>query len=310
MWGGGCGRGPGSGCSAVSLRVWGPRVGQLAAKPLSSLGPVGTVCKRPRAGPQESPQPPSPLQTHLGSQRTCLCGGVHLVCSWSASSGPSGCARAARAVWTQHGAFVGELSGGLRAACPVCEGKCAVHVHAVAQTALPVLPPASLREGLEGITMAPRAAEPAGPRPGGGQRCPLTPPPLCSRVLPRELPGLRCLPAAQDDSHLAHHPQEVRHPLQPGTWGLLEGGSWAREPQCSRTLASSPWRRFWNSGKLGERHMCWAVGLQLFCGGGEVERGQPGGLIPPGPRPKPTPSLYPMWGRAGAGAPADFPGSC
>lgn len=55
--------------------------------------------------------------------------------------------------------------------------------------------------------------------------------------------------------------------------------------------------------------MCWAVGLQLFCGGGEVERGQPRGLIPPGPRPKPTCSLCPMWGGAGAGAPADFPGS-
>lgn len=65
-------------------------------------------------------------------------------------------------MWTQRGGFVGELSGHLRAACPVCEGKCAVRVHAVAQTALPVLPPASLREGLEGITMAPRQQSPRG----------------------------------------------------------------------------------------------------------------------------------------------------
>lgn len=36
------------------------------------------------------------------------------------------------------------------------------------------------------------------------------------RVLPRELPGLRRLPAAQDDPHLAYHPQEVWNPIQPG----------------------------------------------------------------------------------------------
>ncbi|XP_026941193.1 lysine-specific demethylase 4B isoform X4 [Sagmatias obliquidens] len=38
-----------------------------------------------------------------------------------------------------------------------------------------------------------------------------------NRLLPRELPGLRCFPSAQDDPHLAHHPQEVWDPIQPGT---------------------------------------------------------------------------------------------
>ncbi|XP_069336201.1 lysine-specific demethylase 4B isoform X5 [Eulemur rufifrons] len=36
-----------------------------------------------------------------------------------------------------------------------------------------------------------------------------------SWLLPRELAGLRRLPAAQDDAHLAHHPEEVWDPLQP-----------------------------------------------------------------------------------------------
>ncbi|XP_060001468.1 lysine-specific demethylase 4B isoform X10 [Lagenorhynchus albirostris] len=36
-----------------------------------------------------------------------------------------------------------------------------------------------------------------------------------SWLLPRELPGLRCFPSAQDDPHLAHHPQEVWDPIQP-----------------------------------------------------------------------------------------------
>ncbi|XP_060001471.1 lysine-specific demethylase 4B isoform X13 [Lagenorhynchus albirostris] len=36
-----------------------------------------------------------------------------------------------------------------------------------------------------------------------------------NRLLPRELPGLRCFPSAQDDPHLAHHPQEVWDPIQP-----------------------------------------------------------------------------------------------
>ena len=39
---------------------------------------------------------------------------------------------------------------------------------------------------------------------------------ICSRLLPRKLPGLRCLPSAQDDPHLAHYPQEVWDPVQPG----------------------------------------------------------------------------------------------
>nr|XP_045235817.1 lysine-specific demethylase 4B isoform X4 [Macaca fascicularis] len=44
-----------------------------------------------------------------------------------------------------------------------------------------------------------------------------------SWLLPWELAGLRRLPAAQDDPHLTHHPEEVRDPLQPdhtGGWGI------------------------------------------------------------------------------------------
>lgn len=119
--------------------------------------------------------------------------------------------------------------------CPICDYGCAVGVRPHTDSPGRSFPPSSLN-----VTMACHQQSTQGCVMGSMHRCSVLysdrkkgvaqrelawPSPslltdaylFCSRVLPRKFPGLRRLPAAQDDPHLTHNPQEVWNPIQPGT---------------------------------------------------------------------------------------------